>query len=199
MSVDRRTIDAYEANAAAYAKRFRVARLTRPLKAFIDALPNGARVLDLGCGPGDASAHMREAGIHPDPVDASPAMVALANHRHRIGACLGAFDDVDAVAAYDGVWANFSLLHAPRADLPRHLAAIRRALKPGGLFHIAMKTGSGEVRDRLGRSYTYVTRQELAALLDATGFTIIAAANGRERGLAGTLDPFVILRARADR
>jgi SAM-dependent methyltransferase len=199
VSVDRRTIDAYEANAAAYARRFRVVRLTRPLKAFIDALPQGARVLDLGCGPGDASAHMRDAGMRPDPVDASPAMVALANDRHRIGACLGAFDDVDAVAAYDGVWANFSLLHAPRADLPRHLAAIRRALKPGGLFHIAMKTGSGEVRDRLGRSYTYVTRHELAALLDAAGFTIIAAANGRERGLAGTLDPFVILRARADR
>lgn len=197
MSVDRRTIDAYEANATAYAKRFRVIRLTPPLKAFIDALPSGARVLDLGCGPGDASAHLRAAGIQPDPVDASPAMVALANDRHGIGARLGTFDDVNAEAAYDGVWANFSLLHAPGADLPRHLAAIHRALKPGGLFHIAMKTGSGEVRDRLGRSYTYVGRHELAALLAEAGFTIIAAANGRERGLAGTLDPFVIFRARA--
>ncbi|HQU67789.1 MAG TPA: class I SAM-dependent methyltransferase [Albidovulum sp.] len=199
MSVDRATIDAYEANAAAYAKRFRVVRLTRPLKAFIDALPQGARVLDLGCGPGDASAHMRNAGLHPDPVDASPAMVALANDRHRIGARLGTFDELEAVAAYDGVWANFSLLHAPRADLPRHLAAIHRALKPAGLFHIAMKTGAGEVRDRLGRSYTYVTRDELKDMLAAAGFTIIAAANGHERGLAGTLDPFVIFRTRADR
>lgn len=199
MSADSRTIDAYEANAAAYAKRFRVVRLTRPLKAFIDALPPSARVLDLGCGPGDASAHMREAGMRPDPVDASPAMVALANNRHRLGARLGTFDDLDAVAAYDGVWANFSLLHAPRADLPRHLAAVRRSLKPAGLFHIAMKTGVGEVRDRLGRTYTYVSREELAGLLAAAGFTIIAAANGRERGLAGTLDPFVIFRTRADR
>jgi SAM-dependent methyltransferase len=197
MSVDARTIDAYEANAEVYAKRFRVVSLTRPLKAFIDALPERARVLDLGCGPGDASAHMRDAGLSPDPVDASPAMVALANDRHRIGARLGTFDDLDAVAAYDAVWANFSLLHAPRADLPRHLAAIHCALKPGGLFHIAMKTGRGEKRDRLGRSYTYVGRQELNDLLTAGGFTIIAAANGRERGLAGTLDPFVIFRARA--
>lgn len=197
MSVDRRTIDAYEANAAAYGRRFRVVRLTRPLKAFIDALPPGARVLDLGCGPGDASAHLRAAGMHPDPVDASPAMVALANDRHALGARLGTFDELDAEAAYDGVWANFSLLHAPRADLPRHLSAIHRALKPGGLFHIAMKTGSGEIRDRLGRSYTYVARHELAALMAEAGFTIFAAANGRERGLAGTLDPFVIFRARA--
>lgn len=197
MSVDRRTIDAYEANAATYAKRFRVVRLTPPLKAFIAALPEGARVLDLGCGPGDASAHLRSAGMRPDPVDASPAMVAMANDRHAIGARLGTFDDLNAVAAYDGVWANFSLLHAPRADLPRHLAAIHRALKPGGLFHIAMKTGSGERRDKLGRSYTYVGRQELRNSLVEAGFTVIAAANGRERGLAGTLDPFVIFRARA--
>lgn len=197
MSADSRTIAAYEANAEAYSKRFRVVRLTRPLKAFIDRLPEGARVLDLGCGPGDASAHLRDAGMHLDAIDASPAMVAMANDRHGIGARLGTFDDVDAVAVYDGVWANFSLLHAPRADLPRHLAAIRRALKPGGLFHIAMKTGTGEIRDRLGRSYTYVGRQELAALLADAGFTVIAAANGRERGLAGTLDPFVIFRARA--
>ncbi|MGL4282048.1 MAG: class I SAM-dependent DNA methyltransferase [Albidovulum sp.] len=197
MSADSRTIAAYEANAAVYAKRFRVIRLTRPLKAFIEGLPQGAKVLDLGCGPGDASAHLRDAGMHPDAIDASPAMVAMANDRHGIGARLGTFDDLDAVAAYDGVWANFSLLHAPRADLPRHLAAIRRALKPGGLFHIAMKTGTGEVRDRLGRSYTYVGRQELAALLADAGFTVIATANGRERGLAGTLDPFVIFRARA--
>lgn len=197
MSADSRTIAAYEANAEAYSKRFRVVRLTRPLKAFIDRLPEGVRVLDLGCGPGDASAHLRDAGMHPDPIDASPAMVAMANDRHRIGARLGTFDDLDALAAYDGVWANFSLLHAPRADLPRHLAAIRRALKPGGLFHIAMKTGTGEIRDRLGRSYTYVGRQELAGLLADAGFAIIAVANGRERGLAGTLDPFVIFRARA--
>lgn len=197
MSADSRTIAAYEANAAAYAKRFRVTRLTRPLKAFIEGLPPAAQVLDLGCGPGDASAHLRDAAMRPDAVDASPAMVAMANDRHRIGARLGTFDDLDAVAAYDGVWANFSLLHAPRADLPRHLAAIRRALKPGGLFHIAMKTGTGEIRDRLGRSYTYVGRQELAGLLADAGFTVIAAANGRERGLAGTLDPFVIFRARA--
>ena len=195
--MDRRTLEAYEANAAAYSERFRLTRPSRPLRAFIAALPSGAFVLDLGCGPGNASAHLRDAGMRPDPVDASPAMVALANERHGIGARPGSFDDLAAVATYDGVWANFSLLHARRADLPRHLVAIHRALRPGGLFHIAMKTGAGEARDRFGRHYTYVGQAELAGLLAAAGLRIVAAANGRERGLAGTLDPFVIFRARA--
>lgn len=197
MTTDPRTIAVYEARAADYENRFRTDRPDGHLAAFIEALPQGARVLDLGCGPANASAFLRAGGMVPDPVDAAPAMVALANERHDIGARLATFDDIDAEAAYDGVWANFSLLHADRADLPRHLAAIHRALKPGGLFHIGMKTGTGAARDALGRFYTYYGREELLDLLARAGFTVIAEAEGSDRGLAGTDDPFLVLLARA--
>jgi SAM-dependent methyltransferase len=197
MSADARTIAVYDAKASDYAERFGRAEPDRHLQAFIAALPAGARVLDLGCGPGSASAFLRAAGHIPDPVDASPAMVALANDRHQIGARLGTFDGIAAVAAYDGIWANFSLLHAARDDLPRHLAALHRALKPGGLFHIGMKTGTGEARDRFGRFYSYYRRDELLALLAAAGFTFVTAADGSEVGLAGTADPYIIVVARA--
>ncbi|WP_347312405.1 class I SAM-dependent DNA methyltransferase [Defluviimonas sp. SAOS-178_SWC] len=197
MSADARTIAVYDAKAPDYDDRFRTVKPDRHLRAFVEALPQGAHVLDLGCGPANASAFLRAAGMVPDPVDASPAMVALANQRHGVGARLGTFDDIDAVGAYDGVWANFSLLHAARADLPRHLAALHRALKAGGLFHIGMKTGTGEARDALDRFYTYVGREELLGLLEAAGFTVIFEAEGTEVGLAGTSDPFLILRARA--
>ena len=123
-------------------------------------------------------------------------MIALANETHEIGARLGTFDDIDAEDFYDGIWANFSLLHAPRADLPRHLAALYRALKPGGIFHIGMKTGEGSARDGIDRLYTYVTIAELDALLATAGFEIVDTREGTERGLAGTIDPFVIMRAR---
>ena len=152
-------------------------------------------MLDLGCGPATASAHMRAAGLIPDPVDASPQMVALANQTHAIGARLASFDDIAGEAVLDGVWANFSLLHAPRTDLPRHIAAIARALRPGGLFHIGMKTGAGEGRDGLDRFYTYVTVPELRALLEEAGLRVVYEAEGREAGLAGTEDPFVLMQA----
>lgn len=193
MSVDARTLAAYAQHTASYADRFTQTQPDRHLAAFIAALPPGARVLDLGCGPANASATLRAAGHHPDPVDACAEMVALANTRHAIGARLASFDDLDAVAAYDGIWANFSLLHAPRADLPRHLAAIHTALKPQGLFHLALKTGTGEHRDSLDRRYTFVTRDEITSLLTATGFTLSTTHEGKERGLAGTLDPFIAL------
>ncbi len=197
MSADPRTIAVYDSRAAGYADLFRTDRPDRHLQVFIDALPKGGRVLDLGCGPANASAFLRAAGMVPDPVDASAAMVALANERHAIGARLGTFDDIDAVATYDGVWANFSLLHAARADLPRHLAALHRALKPGGLLHIGMKTGTGEARDMLDRFYTYVSPEELRGLLAGAGFAVLAEDRGHERGLAGTLDPFIIVLVRA--
>ncbi len=197
MSTDPRTVAVYDERAADYADRFASAEPEQYLTAFMAMLPAGGRVLDLGCGPGTASAFLRAAGFRPDPVDASVAMVELANRHHDIGARLATFDDIDADAAYDGIWANFSLLHAPRTDLPRHLAALHRALKPKGLLHIGMKTGTGQGRDRLGRFYTYVTVPELTGLLTTAGFHVTATIEGSEVGLAGTNDPFVIMRAHA--
>jgi SAM-dependent methyltransferase len=195
MSVDAKTIAVYDARAGDYADRFAVSQPDRHLQRFIAALPKGAHVLDLGCGPANAAAFMRAAGLKPDAVDASPGMVALANQRHAIGARLATFDDIDGVAVYDGIWASFSLLHAARDDLPRHLSAIHKALKPQGIFHIGMKTGTGAARDRIDRLYTYVSRPELLGLLAEAGFTVTDVSEGTEVGLAGTNDPFIIVGA----
>jgi len=195
---DAKTIATYDAKADEYADLPGNDGPDADLQAFLDLMPAGAHVLDLGCGPAHASAYMRDAGLVPDPVDASPGMVTLANTRHAIGARLGTFDDIASTALYDGVWANFSLLHAPRLDLPRHLARLAQALKPGGIFHIGMKTGAGEKRDRIDRLYTYVTQAELAELLTDAGLTVIAQRTGEGKGLDGTMAPFVTMRARKD-
>ncbi len=194
--VDARTLAVYGERAEDYARMVDSDRPDPDLAAFVAALPKGARVLDLGCGPARASSVMRAAGLVPDPVDASPEMVDLANRLFDIGARVASFDDIDAQEIYDGVYANFSLLHAPRSDLPRHLSAIARALKPLGHFHIGMKIGEGEDRDALGRAYTYYTVPELRGLLEDAGLLCTSEKLGQDKGLAGTTDPFVILRAR---
>ena len=173
------------------------ARPGRWLRDFIAALPPGAAVLDLGCGPGEASAHMRAAGLRPDPVDASPGMVALANRTHDIGAREARFDQIDDRAAYDAVWANFSLLHAPRDEMPGHLARLHRALRPSGLLHLGLKLGTGARRDALGRFYTYYSEAELRGLLSAAGFKVTKTAHHRDRGLAGTLEDGILILAHA--
>ena len=196
--VDRETIDVYDARAGEYAEMLNKQAPDAQLVAFMRMLPDGGRVLDLGCGPATSSAHLRDAFFRPDPVDASAGMVMLANETYDINARVMTFDEIDMVDAYDGVWANFSLLHAPREALPRHLAAIATALRPGGAFSIGMKTGSQDNRDRIGRMYTYVTVEELTRLLEVAGLRVWEVDEGEGVGLAGDVAPWVVIRARKD-
>jgi SAM-dependent methyltransferase len=196
LMVDAKTIAIYDSKAADYAASFTSDAPDKILQAFMDLMPNGARVLDLGCGPGTASAHMRDAGLDPDPMDASEGMIAFARERYDLPVRLGTFDDISGTSIYDGVWANFSLLHAPRAELFRYFKALSSATKPDGIIHIGMKTGDGVMRDALNRLYTFVSVPELQGLLEDAGFTVNLIKEGAERGMAGTIDPFVIMRGR---
>lgn len=193
---DEKTIAIYDEKAQDYAEMVSSDSPDASLRAFMEAIPTGGRVLDLGCGPGNASAMMRDAGLLPDAVDASPGMVALAQEKYNLPARVMTFDELTGEGIYDGVWANFSLLHAPRADLPRHFAAIARALNPDGIFHIGMKTGADAKRDRLGRKYTYVTIPELKELFTTAGFTVITEKTGEDAGLDGVVAPWVVMLAR---
>ncbi|SLN29386.1 class I SAM-dependent DNA methyltransferase [Pseudooctadecabacter jejudonensis] len=196
MTVDARTIAVYDAKAQDYADHFDSAgKPGAHLRRFMAALPTGGRVLDLGCGPANASRFMIEAGFDVMALDASAEMVRVAAELNGVDATLGTFDDLKEVAAFDGIWANFSLLHAPQVDLPRHLSAIARALRPGGVFHIGMKVGTGTARDGMDRRYTYVTAQGLADLLAVAGLNVTDTDTGHEVGLAGTDDPWVVMMA----
>ena len=184
---DPTTIGVYDSRAADYAASTDERKGADPrLAAFIAACPEGGRVLDLGCGPGAPAAEMARAGLRVDALDASATMVEMASRRAGINARQASFDDIEGCAVYDGIWANFSLLHAPRAALPRHLSALHQALKPGGVFFIAMKLGEGSARDRLGRLYTYVTAEELEQLLSDAGFGVTDRVFGSGTGLDGS-------------
>ena len=192
---DARTLSVYAEKAGDYARMVATDAPGGALRAFIAALPSNARVLDLGCGVGDAAAHMIAAGHDVEAWDASPEMAEIARRR-GVEVALKRFDELDTTAAYDGIHANFSLLHTPRAEMPGHLTRITRALRPGGLFHFGTKLGEGEQRDALGRFYAFYTEAELDRLFADAGLAIIERRHGREAGLAGTIDPFIILMAR---
>lgn len=197
---DRETLDVYDQKASEYAELTHDDTLKNSeLAAFVAAVPQGGRVLDLGCGPGSASEVMAGAGLAVDALDASAEMVRLAAARPGVAARQGTFD---ALADYqpgslDGIWASFSLLHAPREDLPRHLRDCHRALRAGGVLTIGMKTGDGTARDALGRRYTYVTIDELSDLLNSAGFSVGSHVTGTGPGLSGEDAPWVVMTANA--
>ena len=191
---DQGTIDAYDARAASYAALDINEAQTESLRAFLACLPAGGTILDLGCGPGLQAKVMQDAGFAVTGLDATPAFVTAARSV-GIDARLGTFDDVTETEAYDGIWASFSLLHAPRADFPRHLTALAKALRPGGYLYLGMKLGAGEGRDALGRFYSYYSEAELRTALAVVGLTVSDVTTGTGAGLAGTTDPFILITA----
>ena len=162
MSADRDTIAFYQARAPHYVLKFGQAH-SYQLDPFLDRLPAGGRILELGCGGGQDAARIAVRGFTVDATDGTPAMVKKANERWNIGARVMRFDELDAEAAYDGIWAHASLLHCPRAVLPDVLARIHRALVPGGWFFASYKLGEEEGRDSLGRFYNFPSAAWLAA------------------------------------
>ena len=196
MTADRETLNVYGKQAEEYAALVEDTAKDVHLTRFIAAIPAGGRVLDLGCGPGLAAAQMAQARLEVDATDAVPEMVDMASAAHTgVTAWIASFDEIAGVDLYDGIWANFSLLHAPRTAMPGHLAALRAALKPGGTFTIGVKTGTGEKRDGIGRLYTYYEVAELTDLLTGAGFAPRQNWTGITTGMDGVEAPWVVIAA----
>ncbi len=195
MSGDDETMAVYATEAGRYADL--TGERSPELDVFLGLVTPGGRILDLGCGPGHDAAVMAGRGFEVDAMDASAEMVAEARARHGLAARVAGFDDVDAEASYDGVWASFSLLHAPKADMPGHLRRLHSALRPGGRIMVGLKTGEGERRDRLGRFYAYYTRDELVGLMEDAGFGVTSEFVGADAGLDGAVAPWIMVQAHA--
>ncbi|MEL6643095.1 MAG: class I SAM-dependent methyltransferase [Pseudomonadota bacterium] len=197
VGADAKTRAVYDARAADYAKLGRGTGAEPIELAFLARIKRGGRILDWGCGPGRTAAAMRDAGYLVDATDASPEMARIAKETFGLEVTVATFDALEAEGIYDGIWASFSLLHAPKAEMPGHLARAHRALAPRGQFHVSVKMGTGETRDSIGRFYAYYTDAELTGLLEAAGFTVTLRDFGATTGLDGSQAPWIAIAAHA--
>jgi SAM-dependent methyltransferase len=111
-------------------------------QAFRDRLAPGARLLEIGAGPGQDSAYFQDEGFAVVAADLSPAMVELCRSK-GIEAHVMDFLHLDFPDdSFDAVYAMNCLLHVPNADLPTVLGAIRSLLRPGGLFFVGVYGGN---------------------------------------------------------
>ena len=184
---DRQTLTLYDREAAAYGLRSDNLGPHKSLHTFLSRLPPGAAVLDLGCGTGRDTRALIDAGLAVTAIDGSPEMGREAERRIGQPVRVLLFEELDDVAAYDGIWANASLLHVPRPGLPMVLERVYRALKPNGLLFASFKTGDAGGRDTLGRYYNYLSIDEVTAHLRAAGiWSSIDLSEGRSKGYDGT-------------
>lgn len=196
VAYDDATLRFYANEAEIYAATAR-AEPSRLLDSFLSQLPTGAHVLELGCGDGRDSEAMLARGFVVDPSDGVVAMAKQASTRLKRPVRVMRFDQLDALDAYDGVWANASLLHIPRASLPGILARIFRALKPGGLHMATYKAGDIDGRDGLGRYFNYAATEALEFAYRASAGWDVLSVEGFEGGdYEGGRRPWIVVTAR---
>ncbi|MGB1234164.1 MAG: class I SAM-dependent DNA methyltransferase [Planktomarina sp.] len=192
---DKQTLAVYDAKIEDY-KNLTAAQPGFALRQFIAALPANGTALDLGCGPGFAAAEMALKGLRVTATDASPEMANAAGQHQGVIARCEDFSAIPTTPTYDGIYANFSLLHGRKADFTGYITACHAALNPNGYLHLGLKQGTGEERDAIGRFYSYYMPDELHDILSQAGFTVAWKTEGEEVGMAGSMDPFILIQAR---
>jgi len=166
-------------------------RGTRPLagdaigaaivRAWAQAFPPGATILDLGSGPGEPSTRiLREAGLATYAVDASSAMVAA--FRERFPGVPIEHNTVEASEffgrTFDGVLAWGLLFLLEPADQALVIDKVGSALNPGGRFLFTAPEEPLEWLDAMtGRPSQSLGAHAYERLLRDAGMTWVAEAH----------------------
>jgi predicted TPR repeat methyltransferase len=178
--LDPTTLATYEALAETY----RANRSTEPkpaIVAWLDQLaarlPSGARVLELGSGPGLEAVWLEERGLTVRRTDGARSFVNMMRADGYSADQLDVRVD-DLGGPYELIFADAVLLHLTRPEFADVLGRTRRAVVPGGMLAATLKEGDGSVisTERLGRPrrFTYWRAGAVREVLDATGWQLLS-------------------------
>ena len=185
----RETIEAYDRDAAAYAARTVAVpdSVRADLEHLATRLGSGARVLEIGSGGGRDALLMEELGLAVRRTDITPGFVDLLRGQgHDCDLLDPLVDDLaSADGPYDAVWANASLLHVDRRDLPTVLSRLADVTRPGGLLRASFKEGDGEGWSTHGtisgpRHFTYWRAPDLEVVAAGSGWSDVVVRRGLE-------------------
>lgn len=175
--VTARTLSDYDQVAESFWAGTRDHDVTQNYAALLDALGSARplRLLDFGCGPGRDLMALSALGHVVTGLDGSPVFVEMA--RAQSG-CRVLSQNFLALTLgqreFDGVFANASLFHVPRAELPRVLAELFSALVPGGvLFCSNPRAFERDWEGFKGERYgSFLTIESWLELIAGVGFVV---------------------------
>lgn len=195
--MDRKTNRRYERDAEKWiAARGPNARNLRRIGRMTADLGPGARIADLGCGPGWYAASLARRGATPVALDAAAAMLRAVRRSSSTDAVRGDLTTLPfGRGTLDGAVAYNVYQHLPLADLPAALAHLHHAVRVGGRIDFTLGDSSGAAADHRGgvfqmrwendafpdRLFTFYSEERLRRLLEGAGFEDVRIDHGRKR------------------
>ena len=152
------TIEYYENNAESFSQGTLNVDFSDVQDRFASLMPDGAFVLDFGCGSGRDTKYFLGRGFKVDAIDGSEKLCKIASENTGIEVRNMLFSELDADEIYDGIWACSSILHLPKEKLRDVFGRMIRALKKGGYIYTSFKYGEAE-GIRNGRYFTDFTEK----------------------------------------
>lgn len=168
------TIGHYDRTAEAYWAGTRDHDVSQNRAALLDAIEADPpfSILDLGCGPGRDLRHFRSLGHDVSGLDGAKEFVTMAR---RFSGCEVFHQDFLAMSLpkgrYDGVFANASLFHVPRQELPRVLLDLFETLAPRGVLFCSNPRGNNEEGVQSDRYSCFLDLDNWRNYVSAAGFT----------------------------
>ncbi len=159
------SIEYYDKNAVEYFERTVDINMQTWWDLFTEQLPEGASILDLGCGSGRDSAYFISCGYDVTAMDASEEMCDLASIHIGQDVLHLSFAEMDFNQVFDGIWACASLLHVPSDEIDKILVKVINSLKINGVLFLSFHYGEYE-GERDGRYFTDYRTKTLKELIN---------------------------------
>lgn len=147
---------------------------------FLKKLPSGARILDIGCGPGTFTKYLLEKGFNVEGIDLSEEMIKIA--KVKVPKANFKLMDMRRISYpgnfFDGLLAAYSLIHIPTEEMIDTLRGFKKILKPNGSMMIIVQGGEPDkfVNEPLKKGekifINFFTKERLSKLVAQAGFEI---------------------------
>jgi len=169
----RATLEHYESSAEQFWQGTRDHDVSQNIESLLEALEGEGpfSILDFGCGPGRDLMAIKARGHRPTGLDGSASFVRMAREHADVPVLHQNFLALDLPAdRFDGIFANASLFHVPKAELPRVLRELGRCLRPRGVLFSSNPRGNNEEGWSRGRFGAYHDFDAWSGFVTGAGF-----------------------------
>ena len=147
---------------------------------FMNKLPRGGRVLDVGCAGGRETVVLAKGGFEVIGIDLVDEFLERVKQRVPTAK----FYKMNLLKLnfpknhFDGIWASSVLLHIHKKDITQVFEGFSRVLKPGGKLFVSVKKGKGTTfaKDKLStekRLMILFSQKEIRDFATQAGFKLI--------------------------